>query len=191
LNRAEGACLFFCGLYLLYWAVVHGMPRFAIAPILILQVLTAGRVIALCRAVPPLIRFSLYAASSYALLFGLLGAAIIEVNAPQLRYFAKRIDKTEYLRETLLPYRALEFVRNAAHTGDAVLSIESCPLVYAPNPSLFDCAWPSGREPGSLVEQRHYHFLILPVSRAANVPGRWREVYRDESYLVYVPGSVP
>jgi len=188
LNRAEGACLLFCALYLPYWALVQGQPRFAIAPILILQVLTAGRVIQFCRGRRPVVRLSLYAASVYALLFGLLGAAIVEINTPQLRYFAGRIDKPEYLREALLPYRAVEFVHDRAHPGDPVLSAEACPFVYAPNPGVFDCIWPVdlGRDNlDALLQRRNYRFLIVPVSRAGEVPGGWQPAYTDESYLIY------
>ena len=187
-NPAEGACLFFCALYLPYWALVQGQPRFAIAPILILQVLTAGRVIEFCRRGRPVIKLSLYAASVYALLFGLLGTAIVEINVPQLRYFARRIDKPEYLREALLPYRAVEFVHDRAHPGDPVLSVNACPFVYAPNPSLFDCVWPADLATDKLdvlLQRRNYRFLILPVSRAGEVPAGWQAVYADESYRVY------
>ncbi len=190
-NRAEGAGLLFCGLYLLYWAVVQGTPRFAIAPLLILFVLNAGRVIQFCHTMPPALKFSLYAAAAYALLFGLLGVAIVEINAPQLRYFARRIDKNEYLREALLPYRALEFVRSAAHPGDPVLSVDACPFVYAPNPSLFDCEWQRDlNKLGPLLLRRDYRFLILPVAPAAEVPPGWHAAYTDESYRV-LTRSVP
>ena len=187
-NPAEGACLLFCALYLPYWAAVQGQPRFAIAPILILQVLTAGRVIEFCRRGRPVIRFSLYAASAYAAMFGLLGTAIVEINTPQLRYFAHRIDKPEYLREALQPYRAVEFVRGRARPGDAVLSVNACPFVYAPNPSLFDCVWPPDLATDKLnvlLERRNYRFLILHVSHAGEVPGGWQAAYTDESYRVY------
>ena len=170
LNRTEGACLFFCALYLPYWAVVQGQPRFAIAPILILQVLTAGRVIEFCRVGRPVIKLSLYAASVYAVLFGLLGAAIVEINTPQLRYFARRIDKPEYLREALQPYRAVEFVNGRAHPGDPVLSVNACPFVYAPNPSLFDCVWPADLATyklGVLLERAQLSF-----SDSARLAGR-------------------
>ncbi|HLN00100.1 MAG TPA: hypothetical protein VK335_12500 [Bryobacteraceae bacterium] len=188
LNRAEGACLFFCALYLPYWAVVQGEPRFAIAPILILQILTGGRMILFCRPMRSAVRFSLYLASAYALLFGLLGAAIVEVNAPQLRYFAGRIDKAEYLREALVPYRVMEFVRGVAGPQDPILSVDACPFLYVPNPSLFDCVWSSDLLREKLDVQllrRNYRFLILPVARAGEAPAGWREVRADESYLAY------
>ncbi len=187
-NRAEAVCLFFCGLYLVYWAVVHGVPRFAIAPILILNVLTAGQLIHFCSRMRPAIRFSLYAASAYALLFGLLGAAIIEINAPQLRYFAGRIDKPGYLRQAMVPYRAVEFLRGVVQPGDEVFSLSSCVLAYAPNPSTFHCAWPSNSAPDkamAALTHRDYRFLMLPVAYSRLVPSGWKMAYADESFQVY------
>lgn len=187
-NRAEAACLFFCALYLGYWAVVHGKPRFALAPILILNVLTAGRLIAFCSQARPVLRLSLYAASAYALLFGLLGIAIIEINAPQFRYFAGRIDKAAYLEQVMVPYRAVEFLKTATHPGDRVFSFSSCLLAYAPNKSQFDCAWPADSPPGKeMAPLTHgdYRFLMLPVAYSALVPTGWKLEYSDESFQVY------
>ncbi len=187
-NRAETVCLFFCGLYLAYWAVVHGVPRFAIAPILILNVLTAGRLILFCSRSRPALSFSLYAASAYALLFGLLGAAIVEINAPQFRYFAGHIDKAGYLRQAMVPYRAVEFIRGVARPGDAVFSFSSCLLAYAPDPSAFHCAWPAESTPDrftAALARRDYRFLMLPAAYTALVPPGWKMVYADESFRVY------
>ena len=187
-NRTAAVCLSFCGLYLAYWAVVHGVPRFAIAPILILNVLTAGRLIHFCSRMRPAVRFSLYAASAYALLFGLLGVAIVEINAPQLRYFAGRIDKAGYLRQAMVPYRAVEFLRSAAHPGDAVFSLSSCVLAYAPDPSAFHCVWPAESAPGrsmAALTRRDYRFLMLPAAYSNLVPPGWKMAYADESFQVY------
>lgn len=181
-NRTEAVCLFFCGLYLAYWAIVQGMPRFAIAPIMILCVLTAARVVHFCRVTRPVIQVSILAASGYALLFGLLGAAIVEVNAPQFRYFARRIDKPGYLRQALSPYRAMEFLRGVAHPGDAVLSVDSCALVYAPDPSAFHCLW---QATAVSLGGHDYRLLILPTARSGLAPAGWRKVYGDESFAVY------
>ena len=193
-NRAEAVCLLFCGLYLAYWAVVHGVPRFAIAPILILNVLTAGQVIHFCSRSRPVVTFSLYAASVYALLFGLLGVAIVELNAPQFRYFAGRIDKAGYLRQAMAPYRALEFLRTAVHPGDAVFSLSSCPLAYAPDPSAFYCVWPSESAPAeamAALAQRDYRFLMLPATYSGFVPPGWKMAHADESFQVYGRDSRP
>jgi hypothetical protein len=142
-------------------------------------------VVHFCRVARPAIRVSILAASGYALLFGLLGAAIVEVNAPQFRYFARRIDKPGYLRQAMLPYRAMEFLRGLAHPGDAVLSVDSCALVYAPDPSAFDCIW---QAMAASFDRRDYRFLILPTARAGLAPAGWRKVYGDESFAVYERG---
>lgn len=188
LNPAERACLFFCALYVPYWAVVQGEPRFAIAPICILLVLTAGRIFMFCRGRRALVRFSLFAASAYALLFGLLGAAITEINAPQFKYLAHRIDRQEYLRETLAPYSALEFLKSVAHPGDPVLSVAACPLLYAPDPAVFDCVWPAefaGKDLPTFLQRREDRFLILPMPRTNPLPPGWHQIYSDKSYSVY------
>jgi len=187
-NRAEAICLFFCALYLAFWGVVHGMPRFAIAPILILNALTAARVVDFCRGMRPAVRITIYAASAYALLFGLLGAAIVEINAPQLRYFAWRINKQDYLRAAMVPYRSIAFLQSVVRPGDAILSVDNCPLAYAPNPSEFHCVWQAeaaaDRMP-ALLARRHFRFLIVPASRFDLAPAGWRAMYADESYRVY------
>jgi hypothetical protein len=193
-NRAAAVCLLFCALYLAYWALVHGVPRFAIAPILILNVLTAGQLVHFCSRSRPAVRFSLYAASAYALLFGLLGTAIVEINAPQLRYFAGRIDKAGYLRQAMVPYRAVEFLKSVVQPGDEVFSLSSCLLAYAPNPGTFHCVWPSESAPGSVtaaLARRDYGFLMLPVAYSSLVPAGWKMAYADESFQVYRRDAPP
>jgi hypothetical protein len=188
LNRVEAICLFFCGVYLVYWGVVQGIPRFAMAPILILNVLTAERVVAFCRKMRPAVKVTVYAASAYALLFGLLGVAIVEINAPQFRYFARRIDKAGYLREALVPYRSIAFLERVVRPGESILSVDNCPLAYAPNPSQFHCVWQVDSAFDSvspLIDRRDYHFLIVPAARSDLAPVGWRRVYVDESYEVY------
>ena len=188
MNRAECVCLFFCGLYLVYWGTVHGMPRFAIAPILILNVLTAARLIDFCRDLRPFVKVTVYAAAAYALLFGLLGAAIIEINGPQLRYFAWRFDRQDYLRAAMAPYRPIAYVQSVARPGDAILSIDDCPLAYAPNPSEFHCLWQAdvaNDRMRALLKRPDCRFLVVPLARPDRAPAGWRTVYADESYLVY------
>jgi hypothetical protein len=194
MNRAEGVCLFFCALYLVYWGTVQGMPRFAIAPILILNVLTAARVIDFCRGMPPAVKTTIYAASAYALLFGLLGGAIIEINAPQLRYFAWRINRQGYLRAAMAPYRPIAFLQSLAHPGDAILSVDNCPLAYAPNPGEFRCLWEADAAVDrvrALLGRRDYRFLIVPAARSDLAPAGWRAVYADELYRVYEQDRLP
>ncbi|MDQ6705847.1 MAG: glycosyltransferase family 39 protein [Acidobacteriota bacterium] len=87
LTKAGGVCLLFCGLYLLYWAFAIPMIRYAIAPIAIVLMLTAGLLIEFCRTMPPVVGVSALAASAYLFLFAGCGIAINEINGPQLRIF--------------------------------------------------------------------------------------------------------
>jgi hypothetical protein len=188
ITAAEAACLLFCGLYFAYWFITVEMLRFAIAPFLILYVLTVSRFVAFWRQASKPIQFSVLLASSYTLLFGLLGVAIIEVNAPQLRYFAFRIDRTGYLREALLPYRAIEFVRRASNPGDLVFGIEACAGVYAPDPSTFDCVMTVHKPPQEilgLINGKDHRFLVMPRGHPELVPPGWRKAYSDEAYEVF------
>jgi hypothetical protein len=126
------------------------------------------------------------------LLFGLLGAAIVEINAPQLHYFARGIDKTGYLHQAMPPYRAMEFVRGPGRTGHLVLSVDSCPLLYTPDPRAFRCVWPSTLDRDHLeaiMGRRGYRLQILPVAHSGKAPAGWRTAYSDESFQVYARGQ--
>jgi hypothetical protein len=185
---AEIACLLFCGLYLAYWAATVEMIRYAVSPFIVLCVLVTGRLIAFWRAAPNSIGFSVLIASAYALLFGLFGIAIQELNAPQLSYFAFRIDKPEYLREALATYRALEFVRWASHPGDRVFSVDACSVAYVRDPAAFDCTMDMNHAPREIrarIEAKDYRFLIVPLNHPELVPAGWDKAYSDKSYDVY------
>jgi hypothetical protein len=188
INRLEITCLGFSGAYMLYWALVIGRSRFAIAPLSIVCVLTAGAMAHFYRTASRTVKISIVAASAYALLFALLASAIVEINAPQLLYFAGRIDKAGYLRRAMLPYRTLEFLHKDAHSGDAVFSAGNCAVAYAPDPSGFDCILESPRL-GDIVKtamaERKYRYLILPAGHSHLAPPDWPAVYADESFQVY------
>jgi hypothetical protein len=187
---AEMACLLFCGLYLAYWAATVDMIRYAVSPFILLTVLVTGRLIAFWRAMPKSIGFSVLIASAYALLFGLFGIAIQELNAPQLSYFAFRIDKPGYLREALATYRALEFVRQASQPGDRVFSVDACSVAYVRDPAAFDCTMWTHQAPPEIRAQiaaKDYHFLIVPSNHTELAPTGWGKVYGDKSFDVLRP----
>ena len=77
-------------------------------------------------------------ALAYALLFGACGV-LIEANAPQFRYFARRLDKNGYLGEAMRTYRAIQFVRGVAQPGEGVFGVGSCSYAYAPEPANMQC----------------------------------------------------
>jgi len=92
-NAAERVCLLFAVLYLAYWSASIAMIRYAIAPFTILLLLTARRALLFYSVIPRAARISVLAGAAYSLMFALCGALIIEVNGPQLRFFARQIDK--------------------------------------------------------------------------------------------------
>ena len=188
LNRAARVCLFFSGAYLVYWAIAMPVIRYGIAALSIVLMLTAGFAIQLCRILPQWVRFVTLAMAVYGLTFASLGIAINELNGPQLRYFAFRIDRTEYLRQALLPYRALEFLKTQIAPGDRTLSVDNCALAYAPNQSGFECLLvDSGTwwEVRKTIFVPHYRFLIMPVAQRDAVPQGWKSIYDDHAFLVY------
>ena len=188
LNQAARVCLFFSGAYLVYWAITMPVIRYGIAALSIMLMLTGGWAVQLCRILPHWVRFVTLGMAVYALTFASLGIAINELNGPQLRYFAFRIDRAEYFRQALLPYRALEFLKTKIAPGDRTLSVDNCALAYAPNQSGFSCllvdnrAWPELRK---TIFAPGYRFLIIPVSQSDAVPQGWKSIYADSGFLVY------
>jgi hypothetical protein len=88
----------------------------------------------------------------------------------------------------MLPYWTTEFVRGAGRAGDLVLSVDSCPLLYAPDPRAFPCVWPSTLDRDqfeAIIGRREYRLLILPVAGSGKAPAGWRTAYSDEFFQVY------
>jgi 4-amino-4-deoxy-L-arabinose transferase-like glycosyltransferase len=196
-SAKERACLLFCGLYLLYWAVLSDFPRYAIAPLALLAVLTTRRLMAFHADSGRLVRGSIHLAAAYALLFALPVAMILEINAPQFRLFARQIDKAGYLRQALVTFPSLEFLR-ARRTGEErVLALENASAAYAPNPRRFEYLLAgASADPAALVlarlGERDFRWLILPsdemgreVERRLALARPATEVYRDPHFAVF------
>jgi 4-amino-4-deoxy-L-arabinose transferase-like glycosyltransferase len=181
-------CLFFCAMYLSYWGYTVPMIRYAAAPIAIVPLLTAGLLVGFCRTAPRLVGGPALIVGAYAFLFSICGIAINEINGPQLRYFSGRIDRQEYLREALLPYRAMEFLKGAAQPGDSIFSFENCGMAYSPNEDHFDCMMTNPEGWNQAVEwfsTHSYRFLIVPQAHAGEVPPGWEVAYKDSAFHVY------
>jgi hypothetical protein len=147
---ARRACLLFCLIYLAYWMPVVGMLRYAILPISLLVMLLAGKATSFYDWLDGrLLRATVAVAVAGVLLFAILGIAIIEVNAPMLMLFARRIGSDQYLNMALRTHRSLAWLA-AAHPSSTILGIDNCSRAYAPDPARFYCAlhgW-HGEEPG-------------------------------------------
>jgi hypothetical protein len=138
-SPVERACLLFVAISLAYW--IHHIPglRYAVVPLALLVALTASRLRILGALHGRWSQASVTVALAYALLFGACGVLIIEVNAPQFHYFARRLDKHGYLGEAMRTYRAIQFVRGAAQPGERVFGVGNCSYAYAAEPANMQC----------------------------------------------------
>ncbi|MBI3697526.1 MAG: hypothetical protein HY238_22155 [Acidobacteria bacterium] len=122
--RLARLLLLFTVAYLLYWAAVILQMRFAIAVFGVVFAYLADRLCAARRGwVLPLL--------GYCFLFSLGPLLIMEMNVPRLKLFARRIDREQYLRETLVSYRAIEALNRAARPGARVYAVGTCSTFYA------------------------------------------------------------
>ena len=185
---AERLCWFFAALYLLYWSFEWGLLRFAIAPILLLTVLLSDRLVRLYQAAPRATRLLLIASLFYSQVVALCVVTMLELNADQLRLFARQIDWTGYLLEWPAIYRPLDYLRHAARPDDLVLSVDDCAAAYAPNPARFHgiCRDEHQYSPDTIraeLSREDYRFLILP--RGLVLDPTMAPAYQDASFAVY------
>jgi hypothetical protein len=141
-NKAMIACIAFALMYFVYWATILNVLRYAIALFAILALLLAHAATTFYDArnlmAAKLVRGSLLTVEVYCLLLATIAILIIEVNGPQIEYFAHRIDKAGYLRRALPTYGSLEFLQSAGESG-GVFGIDNCSRAYAPGPLQFRC----------------------------------------------------
>jgi len=197
-TAAQIACLIFAGVYLLYWALILVKVRYAIAAFGLLAVLVAAWMKSFydSRGAGRMVKLSLIGAETYCLLIALMGLMIVDLNGPQLSYFAGRLDKPGYLRAAMHAYGAVEFL-DRAHTDRApVFGVENLARAYAPDPFDFQAMWCPSDAPcvsGDVVlntQRNRAEYLILPEN--GSVPsdvlselGHPQRVYRDAYFSVY------
>lgn len=191
-DRAAAVCLLYSGAYLLIWSWSPSLMqvRYAAAPFLLLFLFTGCRVADFHEASPAWVRWPLLATLAYCLVFALCGSTINEINGPQLRLFARRIDDREYLREALAPYRALEFLRTRWKPGGWLLGVGTCSFAYAPEPLQFNCIVTDRYDPDEIrreLRQQRYDFLILPAGalEPAVMGPQATPLYHDGNFAVY------
>jgi hypothetical protein len=193
---AQWACVVFTSIYLGYWAYVLTKVRYAIPPFALLAVLMAARMKRFYDAQAwRAVRLSLIAVETYALLIAVMGLMIIEINGPQLAYFAGRLDKPGYLRAASRTYASVEYLKHFAGSDAAVFAVENFDRAYAPDPWKFDAMWcgPSTCAAGqvvSAVKNSGAQYVILPENPAL-LPevldglGRPERLYRDAYFSVF------
>jgi hypothetical protein len=128
-------------------------------------------------------------------IFALTGSAIIELNGPQVAYFAGRLDKPGYLRQALATYSSLEFLGNVTVPGDTVASIGNCSTAYAPAGIHYESSC-RDKDPLPWVVQglscQPFRFLILAdqdrgrsIKEMLSVRRAMKQIYDDGRFSVY------
>ena len=193
---AQRACLVFAAFYLLYWSATLIIVRYAIAPFALLALLAAAWMKSFYDASNSrLARLSLIGAETYALLISLMGLLIVGINAPQLAYFAGRLDRPGYLRAAMRTYGAVEFLNRAPRPA-GVFAVDNFARAYAPDPFHYQAIWCPDNAPCSTAgvvqnaRRSAAGYLILPEN--GQVPpdalqqlGSPQRLYRDEFFSVY------
>jgi hypothetical protein len=174
------ACLIFCGVYLAYWLAMAPMVRYAILPLSLVVVLLVGKASAFFDGPESgrLVRVSIAGSLVGVLLFALLGIAIIEINAPMLALYARRIGPRQYLDQALSSHRSVAWLA-AAHP-QATICGNNCARAYASDPAKLYCSL-SVEQAISPVSGCEY--MILPSKDKPG--GDAAQVYNDAFFTVW------
>jgi len=200
-HPGERAGLVFAGVYLFWLGYVWLVVRYAIHPFVLLFVLTSGRAAALAESGGVWVRRSVAAAAFYVLLFGTLVTAILEINGPQLHYFAGRITAGKYVDEVLYSAPSLKYAASRTGPADLVLAVNNIAHLYGPRLDRLHSFYyrtPRHAARPHPVDSLPYTMMILPrneVGRAflANQrkPVRKSLLYEDARYRVYAIRQSP
>ena len=136
-EKVELICLFAVAVHLLYLGYVWLILRYAMAPFMILIILTMGRLMGCYESSGRIVKGTLLGAMVYSLMFALLPSMIVEINGPQLFYFAGRIDREQYLKTTVNYYPSIRYLRENVPHDAMILSLNNAARGYAPSPGRF------------------------------------------------------
>jgi hypothetical protein len=192
---SEALLWLFVVLYYLPWAFEAAVLRYALAPVLLLAILGVARLPLFPKPVA-------IAALGVALLFSLPVLVLVEMAPAQIPLFLKQINAATFLRRTLPPFGAVEFLSRRASPSDHILSIGDWAAAYAPNPANFDSLYSNRRKYSSAALNRLLkpddRFLILPAGpdlaplEAAIPHDRMpTRVYQDRDFVVDALQPVP
>ncbi len=195
--RSRGAklLLVFAGVYLMYWAGILVKVRYAMVPFGVLFVYVADRISAWYEPGGAARRASILALAGYCFAFALSVALIMEMNGPRLKLFTRRIDRQQFLRESLVTYRSIEALNRVAKPGERAYAVGNCSTFYAN--IEFHCYY-DHRDNYSLEKVaddiRRLNFQYLLVANEWAEPGHLHVVeshyhpvllYQDESFRLY------
>lgn len=189
-KRREAVLWVFVLLYSVTWITSFGILRYGIAVVLILAVLGAARFAKLPVWVGT-------AVLCLAMLYSLPVIIVAEMAPAQVDLFLRHSDAPAFLRATLPPYAAVEFLNSRAGAGLGIASVGDWAVAYAPEPGAFDHVYNNTRvyeakEVTELLRRGPFRFLILPNSKnrtqleeAAAATYVLRGIYSDENFNVY------
>jgi len=186
--RTEAVVWLFVILYYPLWTLEFSILRYAVAPVLLLTVLGAARLVLFPRPLA-------ITAMGVALVFALPVVVLIEMAPAQIPLFLKQINAATFLRRTLPPYGAVEFLSQHATSSDSILSVGDWAAAYAPNPANFRVVYFNERsyQPGNVFRALHPsdRYLILPrhanlaeLESAARQDLRLTRLYQDHDFVV-------
>lgn len=186
--RSEAILWLFVLLYFPPWALQAAILRYAIAPAMLLAMLGAARLVLFPRSLA-------IAVMAVALLFSLPITVLMEMAPAQIPLFLKQIDGPTFLRRTLDPYGATEFVDHHATASDSIASVGDWAAAYAPNPANFHLFYDNERRYSRsnvlMLLTPQDRFLILPahpnlkkLESAAREKYPITRVYQDRYFVV-------
>ena len=180
-NDAEMICVFVVLLHRLYLGYVWMIIRYALVPFCILAMLTSSRLMSFYGSSGRLLKGTLLGALAYSFLFALLPTMITEINAPQLLYFAGRLDRDQYLEKTMRYQPSIRHLWGNVPRDAMVLSINNAARGYAPSPGRFHFIAAKGRTQSvvrttiSHMAKYRYEYAVVPTMMSRS----FREMVAD------------
>jgi len=196
-SRVERACLLFVLAYYLYWGAIWPVIRYAIVPILLLALMTSGRLRALRDKGGKVARILAVSVWAYGLFFALLVTLILEVKPGMMGYLVGEVSESQYLETNDRRYASLAFLSQTAGPRDMIYSVWNCATGLAPDPALFRCSPPISPEKSKesmfeALREQPYQFLVLPTPLQSEdwfdgLAGQYEftRIHSDEAFSVY------
>jgi hypothetical protein len=189
-RRSEAILWFYVLAYYIYWGVMVMVLRYAIVPIFLLVILAVARL-----GSPP--RWAAISSLAAVFVFALPVLIVMEMAPAQVPLFLKKNDASAFLRTTLPPYGAVEFLDHQATAADHIASVGDWASAYAPNPAHFEHIYRTNRryfahDVAVALARSTSNYLILPkvpnlgeLEAAARTDFNVDRIYSDDAFVAY------
>jgi 4-amino-4-deoxy-L-arabinose transferase-like glycosyltransferase len=200
---AETACWVFVFAYLVYWVARAPALRYAVPAFAVLAGLLAARATTVFESAGAALRGILLAGFAWVLVFAWVTTVMIESYPAQLPYLARRIDASGFLRATLPPFGAMEFLVQNAAPHDTVLNLGAHAPVYGHDPARIRLInrLPERYVTSDLTDglrDSDFQWVVLPntgkgpeLARVLSQLKRVRHVYGNAWFSVYRVEKAP